>query len=213
MLLDYFQGRYNTTDVVIVSIIMIFALILHNIVQAYVASRYGDSSPKFAGFMHFDPQRQLEPIGVIFLFLLGFGWPKTINVNSRNYSGRGRQEAMVWYSGPLTYLAVAFFSVLLATVFNAVNSPVLARSFFLAASVSTLHAVINLFPVYPLDGARAALAWGNSDVRRIVQQIASYGLLGFIVVFLLLSFTGIINGLISFFLTLFIRIVGLIPGL
>ena len=73
--------------------------------------------------------------------------------------------------------------------------------------------MINLFPVYPLDGAKAALAWGNADVRRLVQQVASWGLIGFIVVFMVLSYTGIIGRLQGFFLGVFQSVIGLIPGL
>lgn len=207
MIIRYLQDT-NLTVLVISGVIMVFALILHNIVQTYVASRYGDNSPKFAGFNRFDPQQQLEPMGVLFLFLLGFGWPKAIPANSRNYRGHGRQEALVWYSGPLTYLAVAFASVLLGSILLASSGNLeLFQAFMAAASYAVLHAVINLFPVYPLDGARAALAWGNNDVRRFIQQIASFGFLGFIVFFMALSLLGVIGALQGFFLRIFISIV------
>ena len=75
MILSYFD---NPTVLVISAIVMIIALIFHNVLQSWVASRYGDNNPRFAGFMRFDPQQQLEPIGVLLLFLLGFGWPKAI---------------------------------------------------------------------------------------------------------------------------------------
>lgn len=209
MILNYFN---NPTILVISAIIMIMALIFHNIFQAWVASRFGDNGPRFSGYMNFDPQQHLEPYGVFFLFLLGFGWPKAIPISSRNY--KGKQEAIVWYSGPLAYLIVAFLSVLVAALINAAGgNGELVRAFMVAASFAVLHAVINLFPVFPLDGAKAALAWGNAEVRRVIQQIASYGFLGFIVVFLVLSFTGITGGLQTFFLRLLQAIVSLIPGL
>jgi Zn-dependent protease len=192
---------------------MVMALIFHNMVQAWVANRLGDPSPRLAGFMAFDPARQLDPIGVVFLLLLGFGWPRTVPVNSRNYSRRGRAEAWVWVSGIGAYLVVAFLSMVVAAVFRSLESPALFNAFELAASIAVLHAVINLFPVLPLDMGRAALAWGNPDVRRFVMQIAQFGILGFMVFFLVLSMTGVIGGLMNFFGTLFTRIIRLIPGL
>ena len=78
MIIRYLQGGYTTTDLIIVALVMLVALVFHNVLQAYVASRYGDANPRFAGYMSFDLQRQLEPTGVLFLFLLGFGWPQTI---------------------------------------------------------------------------------------------------------------------------------------
>ena len=87
MVLNYFN---DPTTLIISAIIMVMALIFHNMLQAYVAARYGDPTAKYQGFMKFDPQIQLEPYGVLFLFLLGFGWPKAIPNNRRNYSGRGK---------------------------------------------------------------------------------------------------------------------------
>lgn len=211
MVLNYFN---NPTILIIATIVMIMALIFHNIVQAWVASRYGDNGPRLAGFMNFDPQQQLEPFGVLFLFLLGFGWPRQISTNSRNYGGRGRKEALVWYAGPASYLLVAFASFLVALiVLRLGGNPDLVAGFGAAGNAAILHAVINLFPVYPLDGAKAALAWGNPEVRRVVQRIAGFGILGFIVVFMLLQYTGVTGAIINLFRGILFGILGLIPGL
>ena len=210
MILDHLG---NPTILVIAGIVMVMALIFHNIAQAWVASKLGDPSPRMAGFTAFDPQRQLDLIGVVFLFLLGFGWPRAVPVNPRNYSGRGRREAWVWLAGVGAYLLVGFVCVLVAAIFASLARPQLYAAFQIAGSYAVLHAIINLFPVLPLDGARAALAWGQPDVRRVIMQIAQFGILGFMVFFLVLSFTGVISGLMLAFLRLFETIVRSIPGL
>ncbi len=208
MILNYLN---RPTVLVIAAIVMIFALMFHNVFQTWVASRLGDNSPRFAGFGRFDPQQQLEPIGVLFLVLLGFGWPTSVAINGRNYSGR--REALAWYAGPLAYLIVAFGTMIVAAVFRALAQPELFFAFQVAAQLAILHAVINLFPVFPLDGARAALAWGNRDVKRVIQQVANYGILGFLVVFLVLQFTGVIGALLRLIGGTLQAIVNLIPGL
>jgi Zn-dependent protease len=200
MLLRYFN---EPTILIVASLVMVMALIFHNIVQAWMARRYGDLTPTYQGFGKFDPQTHLEPMGVFFLLLLGFGWPKQVPVNSRNYAGRGRQEAIVWYSGPVAYLLVATVTWFLAVLFHTQGGGAqLVGAFVVAGNVAILHAVINLFPVFPLDGARAALAWGSPPVRRLVQQIAQYGFIGFIVIFLVLSYSGILGQIQRFFANL-----------
>lgn len=210
MILNYWN---NPTILVIAAIVMIMALIFHNIVQATVAARFGDHQPRYSGFTRFDPQLQLEPFGVLFLFLLGFGWPKPVPVNSRNIRGRGRQEALVWYSGPLAYLGVALLCYLATVLFLRFGSVELAQAFAISGDFAILHAVINLFPVFPLDGARAALAWGGPGVRRFIQQIAQFGVLGFILVFFVLQATGITGAIMNFFRNLILTLLGFIPGL
>lgn len=208
MILRYLD---DPTTLVVSSIVMVFALMFHNVFQTWIAGRLGDARPRMAGFGSFEPQQQLEPMGVALLFLLGFGWPKMVPISSVNY--RGRKEALAWYSGPLAYLIVGFVCVLVASIFLAAGSPELYRSFLIASSFAVLHAVINLFPVFPLDGAMAALAWGNRSVRRFIEQIRGFGILGFLVVFLVLSYTGVIGVMQSIFLTLFQNVVRFIPGL
>ncbi len=210
MILNFYN---DPTTLIVSAIIMVMALIFHNMVQTWVASRYGDNSARFQGFNRFDPQVHLEPFGVLFLFLLGFGWPKTIPTNSRSYAGRGRQEALVWYSGPLAYLAVALVSYIIGLIFLRTARQDLFIAFAAAGNFAIRHAVINLFPVFPLDGAYAALAWGNMGVRRFIQQIRQYGAMGFIVIFMLLSYTGIINAIEAVFRSLIFTILRPIFGL
>ena len=197
MLLNYFN---DPTILIVASLIMVMALIFHNMVQTWVARRYGDLTPSYQGFGQFDPQTHLEPLGVIFLLIFGFGWAKQIPVNSRNYRGRGRQEAIVWYAGPASYLLVALVTWFVAVAFNSAGAgSSLVGAFVVAGNVAILHAVIHIFPVYPLDGARAALAGGNPQVRRLVQQVAQYGFIGFIVIFMLLNYSGVLGAVQRFF--------------
>lgn len=209
MLLRNFN--FDITVLVIAVIVMIAALIFHNIFQTWVAARLGDHSPRLAGFGVFEPGRHLDGFGVILLLVLGFGWPRQIPVNSRNY--RGRQEAIVWYSGPVAYLIVSFISFVVARVLELNGGGSAALGFYLAGSTAILHAAINLFPVYPLDGGHAALHLGIQGLRRFVQQVASYGNIGFIVLFLLLSMSGILGQLTAILTRFVYGLVQLIPGL
>lgn len=208
MLLRYSD---NMTVLVIASIVMIAALIFHNIFQSFIASRLGDHSPRLAGFMAFEPMRHLDGFGVLLLMILGFGWPRQIPVNSRNY--RRRQEAIVWYSGPVAYLIIAFVSYIIGALLANNGGGAAAVGFLVAGQVAVLHATINLFPVLPLDGGHGALALGNASLRRFIHQVAGFGTLGFVVLFLLLSMSGVLGQLMGLLNRLMIWLIGLIPGL
>lgn len=175
--------------------VMLFALIFHNVTQAFVASKYGDQTPKHTGYLSFDFKKHLDPMGVLFLVLLGLGWSHNVPVNKRNYRGKGFSEAIVWYSGSLAFFLVAFSSLLIAEACGESNLIRLAEAFSTAALYAVFHGVVHLFPVWPLDGARAALVWGNHSVRNFVYKIQSFYPFGFIVFFLLLSFSGILQAL------------------
>lgn len=196
----------------ICAIIMIMALIIHNIVQAYVASRLGDNSARFAGFMRFEPQQHLDPFGVIMLFIFGFGWSRMIPTNSRNYRGRGRQEVWVWYAGPITFFVIGFICYLAAVIAYKAGQTQLGQAFEASGGYSVLHAALHLFPVYPLDGAKAAMIWGNNDLRRLIQQLASFPY-SFLLIFLVLSLLGVTDAVIQLLSRLIFWMISLIPGL
>ena len=198
---------------VIASLIMIMTLILHNIVQALVAHKLGDSTARNAGFANFEPTLQLDMMGVILLMILGFGWARAFPVNSRNFPGRGKQEAWVWLSGIGVFLAVGFVTLVLGVLFANLDNPVLRMAFVTASNVATLHAVVHLIPVLPLDMARAALAWGHPTLRRFIQQIAQYGPMGFLLFFIVLNFTGILGMLNRVITSAYLWLIQLIPGL
>ena len=205
MVLNYFN---NITVLVIASIVMVAALMFHNIFQTWVAGRLGDHNPRLAGFGSFEPGRQLDGFGVVMLLILGFGWPRQIPTNSRNY--RGRREAIVWYCGPASYLIIALVSYLIGFLLFANGGGDAGQGFIVAGSTAILHAAVNLFPVLPLDGGFAALALGNHTVRRFVQQVAGFGTLGFIVLFLLLNLTGILPRLVGLLQSLILNLISLI---
>lgn len=201
MLLSLSSGRVTINDIVIAGVIMVFALMFHNVLQAWVAMRLGDRTPANSGFLSFDPQRQLNAMGVGLMFIFGLGWPNMVNINGRNY--KGKREAIAWYAGPVAYLIIAFLCMFISVLCIYLGAIPVARSFQLACGYAISHAVINLFPVYPLDGAKAALAWGNREVRQLVQQIYGYGFMGFFVIFMVLSYTGILGAIQAPFFMLF----------
>ncbi len=197
MLLSLMNDPNFITKFLIVGIVMIIALIFHNVFQVWVAKKLGDPSPSNLGYGKFDPQTQLEPTGLILMAIFGLGWPKQIPINGRNL--RGNKEALVWYAGPLAYLIVAFFATAAGLIFFKLGKAVLYSAFITASGYAILHAVINLLPVYPLDGAKAALVWGNNDIRRVIRQIQSWGLLGFMGAVIILQMLGITSALTVFF--------------
>jgi Zn-dependent protease len=157
-------------------------LVLHNLFQAYLADRYGETAPRRYGFLSLDLRVHLEPLGLVLLLLLGFGWPRFVPTNLP-----GRKGAMVALMGPLGFFFAAFLYGLLARF---LPYP-FGEGLLVAQRLMLLHAAIYLFPVPPLDGAKALYAVGGLEARRFLDQIAALGPLGFILIFLVLSFAGV----------------------
>jgi Zn-dependent protease len=170
--------------------------VLHNVAQALIASQVGDGTAKLRGFASTEPQVHMDAFSLIWLAIFGFGIPRTIPL--RMYGKKG-QEAFVWLSGPLFMLIWAFVLLLVGTALTrfggeAVTS--LASGLYLGAGQSISLAVVFLFPIPPLDGARALAAVGTPEIRRSLanlEQWMSRTPFSFFLIFLVLSFTGILG--------------------
>ncbi|AEB11977.1 site-2 protease family protein [Marinithermus hydrothermalis] len=168
----------------------VFGLVVHNLAQAWLADRYGDSGPRRYGFLTLEPRVHLDPLGLLLLLLLGFGWPRFVPFRVL----RGNREAWVALMGPVGFLLAAFVYLLISALLPrtlALDQVGLGLQF--AALIMVRHAAVYLFPVPPLDGARALYAVGGYEVRRFLDRIGSYGPIGFLVIFLVLSFTGFLG--------------------
>ena len=185
-----------------------FGLVLHNLAQAWLADRYGDRTPRTYGFLTLEPRVHFDPLGILLLVLLGFGWPRFVP-----YRLYGRREAAVALMGPLGFLLAAFAYLLVASLLpSAFGLGQISYGLQVAALVMVRHAAVYLFPIPPLDGARVVHALGGYEARRFLSLLESYGPIGFLLVFLVLSYTGVLGaveqGLYGFLNTL-LRVIGL----
>lgn len=166
----------------------VLGLLLHNLFQAYLADRYGEVAPQRYGFLSWDLRVHLEPLGLVLLLLLGFGWPRFVPTNLP-----GRKGALVALMGPLGFFAAAFLYGLLGRFL----SYPFGEGLLEAQRLMLLHAAIYLFPIPPLDGARALYAVGGLEARRFLDQVSALGPVGFLLIFLVLSYAGVTGSVVA----------------
>ena len=167
---------------------LLFGLVLHNVVQARLAARLGDSSAKNSGLASTEPQNHFTLFSLIFYLLVGFCTPQTIPLRGSYLRGRRNDEVKVWLSGPLALVVWAFVLLVLEKVIGLLgtSSVIISTSsgLFLAAFSSLLHAVVFIFPLPGFDGGYALYAVGNYQTRQTLDRIAAAGPLVIFIFFL-----------------------------
>jgi Zn-dependent protease len=180
---------------------LIAAITLHEFGHAYVADLQGDRMPRAMGRLSLNPARHLDPLGTLFIFLVGFGWGKPVEFRASALSSRRFGAAAVALAGPGMNLALA---VVGALVFRVVadpltrdvvaslgglppGAPVLAQLAFYFTSINILLAVFNLIPLPPLDGSRLLTVFLPPHRQNIVFFLDRYG---FLILLGLLLFGG-----------------------
>ena len=171
---------------VILAASLIAALSLHEFAHAYVADLQGDRMPRAMGRVSLNPARHLDPLGTLFIFLVGFGWGKPVEFRPQALSSRRFGPALVALAGPAMNLLLAVLGAVLLG-FVADGGSVVTRFAFTFTSINILLAVFNLIPLPPLDGSRLLTIFLPPRRQNIIFWLDRYG---FLVLLGLLLFGG-----------------------
>lgn len=98
---------------------VLIALTLHEVAHGYVALRCGDPTARNMGRLSLNPLHHLDPLGTLFLFLLGFGWAKPVPVNPSNYRNGRRDDVLVSLAGVTTNFILFVLSTFVVVLLSA----------------------------------------------------------------------------------------------
>jgi len=149
-----FQGQ------VMLFVLILFALILsltfHEYGHGIMAKYFGDRTAELAGRLTLNPIAHIDPMGLMMVVLIGFGYARPVPTDPRNYRSHWG-ELFVAAAGPMMNLVVAFFAINLYGLglymgWSLFQGQAANNFFIFLASINMLLMVFNLIPIGPLDG-------------------------------------------------------------
>lgn len=148
---------------------VLIAITFHEYAHAYSAYKLGDDTAKLQGRLSLNPLKHMDPIGIIMLLFLGFGWGRPVQIDSRNFNRNislSKAEAIVSIAGPLA-------NFILAILFSIITIIVIKFELLAACSVRVALTILkilksiiainiglglfNLIPLPPLDGSKVLM--------------------------------------------------------
>lgn len=191
--------RTDPTAFVLLVAALIGAIGLHEYAHALSADLQGDRMPRAMGRLTPNPIKHLDPVGTLFILLVGFGWGKPVEFRPQALSSQRFGAAAVALAGPMMNLLLAFVAALMAQ-FGGASLPEFLHTFLsYFFSINVLLAVFNLIPLPPLDGSRLLTIFLPPSKQNVIFFLDKYG---FIILLGVLLFGGFT------FLEPLIRVVG-----
>jgi len=188
--------------ILVYAIPVIFAITLHEAAHGYVAKHFGDKTAWMLGRVSLNPIRHIDILGTIVLPLVTvmlsgfmFGWAKPVPVNFQNLRDPKRDSLWVAAAGPGSNIAQALVWATVALLLAQVVSPTgLAGGFWLAVAeagvqVNVVFAILNLFPLLPLDGGRILTSLLPDKLAYQYSRTEPFGML----ILIVLIVTGALN--------------------
>jgi Zn-dependent protease len=185
---------------------MILAITLHEAAHGFVAKHYGDKTAYMLGRVTLNPIKHIDPLGTIVVpLLIGFatnwsflfGWAKPVPVNFNNLRHPKRDMLWVAAAGPVSNMIQAAVWALIALPLLGVGSNSVATYWFSVAEagilVNVVFAILNLFPILPLDGGRMLASLLPNKLSYAYQGTERFGM----IILIVLIATGILGKLLS----------------
>ncbi|HEY5275894.1 MAG TPA: site-2 protease family protein [Coriobacteriia bacterium] len=168
-------------------LLIIPAIILHEVSHGYVAYMLGDPTAKNAGRLTLNPLAHVDIYGTIILPALMFlvagfaiGYAKPVPVNPMLMRKTNPQTGMLLtgIAGPITNILLAIASAIVFRVLTLFDLPGIVYymvGFF--TLINLVLAFFNLIPLPPLDGSRVVQWFLKGEALRKYSSLERYGIL------------------------------------
>lgn len=173
-----FQGQILLFALLLIALVL--SLSCHEFGHAYVAKLSGDNTAERAGRLTLNPVAHIDPMGLLMVVLVGFGYAKPVPTDPRNFRSRSA-DLWVAAAGPgmnLILAAVAwnFFLSMRMTGVELFYGANVVTFFSLLVQVNLLLMIFNMIPLGPLDGHYILPYFLPERLRRLyIDYNARYG--------------------------------------
>ena len=192
---------------------IVIAMVVHEYAHARVAYALGDYTPRLQGRLTLNPAAHVDPIGLLMLFIVHFGWAKPVQINPMNFSNPRRDDILVSLAGPASNLITSFIALIILVLLAKFDFPLsegLLVVFNLIIIYNINFAIFNMLPIPPLDGSHILRNLLPYEMARVYEQLERYSFIFLIIILMTPVLSYIFVPLQRFIFWIFQTIVNLL---
>lgn len=186
-LAQFFENMdwFSLLDFLLRIIAVLLCVVFHELCHGLAAHALGDPTAKARHRLSFNPLRHIDPLGLLMMIVVGFGWAKPVPVNPGYFKHPKRGMAVTALAGPISNFVLAYLAALvmwlLAGVMELVGESIaIYYGISFCSMIMTLSiglGVFNLIPVPPLDGSKVLGAFLPDRFWMWTLRYERYGML------------------------------------
>ena len=192
----------NVTDLVLRVVAVFLCLTIHETSHGLAAYVLGDPTAKQEKRLSLNPLRHIDPVGLLMMFFVGFGWAKPVPVDMRYFKKPKSGMAITALAGPVSNFLLAVVLLLgckfmLFHVEATAFTVGLYQFLFTTALLSVGLGTFNLIPIPPLDGSKVLFAFLPDQIYLKLMYFERYGMILLMALALFGAGDGFLSALMS----------------
>ncbi len=196
----------NPIAFIVLAVLLLYSVIAHEVAHGWVAHLFGDDTALRYGRLTLNPASHLDPMGILMLLLVGFGWAKPVPVDYYNLKHSRLALLGVSLAGCAANILIAIIALILLQFSYIGTHPAFSTILLLLVRINIILGAFNLIPIPPLDGSRILMSFLPPDAQASFARLEPYGF--FILVILL--FTGLLDPVITLIQSLIYGLIALL---
>lgn len=194
----------NPFALVLYLLVIVVAITVHEFAHAYTADYLGDPTPDMQGRVTLNPASHVDPLGMLFLILFGFGWGRPVLFDPFNLKDPRKDAAIIAVAGPVSNLILAVLASILAYLIAGLTGSFFFDLLFtflrIFITINLFLAFFNLIPVHPFDGFKIVGGLLPRDKAEEWYQLERYGFLFLILLIVPFAGQSMAGSIVNFFI-------------